>query len=139
MADLTIISGGQTGVDTAAIKAAIALKIPYRGWVPNGFTNEVGMIAEQYHANLRETPSPENAQRTEWNMRDADIILTILRGPPDTAVGGTKLGVNFGQVGGKSMYFEQKNLEGLTLDSFAIAKRSGVKSAPSQCSVYFFS
>jgi hypothetical protein len=93
MPRLTIISGGQSGVDTAAIKAAIALHMPYRGWVPRGFTNEAGMIAEEYRVNLRETPSSENAQRTEWNLRDADMILTILRGSQDKAVGGTRSGL----------------------------------------------
>ena len=33
---LTIVSGGQTGVDRAALDVAIELGIPYRGWCPKG-------------------------------------------------------------------------------------------------------
>ena len=31
-----IVSGGQTGVDRAALDAAIAAGLPYRGWCPKG-------------------------------------------------------------------------------------------------------
>lgn len=92
-------------MDTAALKSAIKLQVPYRGWVPRGFTNETGVISEDYRVNLRDTPSPENAQRTEWNMRDADMILTLLRGSRDKAVGGTKLGVDVGVGAAKPMCF----------------------------------
>ena len=63
------------------------------------------MIAEEYRANLRETPSSENAQRTEWNLRDADMILTILRGSQDKAVGGTRSGLEVAANALKPMCF----------------------------------
>lgn len=100
-----IITGAQTGVDTAAIRATISVSLPYTGWVPQGFTNEAGLISPAYIPNLHETPSTVNSQRTEWNMRDADVVLTILRGPSDRAVGGTKLGVDIAERERKEMCF----------------------------------
>ena len=37
-----IVSGGQTGVDRAGLEAAIALGLPYGGWVPKGRIAETG-------------------------------------------------------------------------------------------------
>jgi hypothetical protein len=72
-----IISGGQTGVDRAALDVAIELGIPIGGWCPRGRRAEDGRIPRCYR--LRETPSDRYAQRTAWNVRDADatLILTI--------------------------------------------------------------
>jgi hypothetical protein len=102
---LTIISGAQTGVDTAAIKAAIKLQIPYKGWVPLGFTNEAGPIQQEFRANLQETPSLDNAQRTEWNVRESDFVLTVLRSSPESVKGGTKWAVNVAKQIGKEICF----------------------------------
>jgi len=44
-----IISGGQTGVDRAALDAAIELGIPPGGWVPKGRKAEDGKLPEKYH------------------------------------------------------------------------------------------
>lgn len=65
-----IISGGQTGADRAALDFAIAHDIPHGGWCPSGRLAEDGRIPSRYQ--LRETPSPDYAQRTEWNVRDSD-------------------------------------------------------------------
>ena|SRR6266480_576734 len=85
---LTIVTGAQTGVDSAAIETAIKLKLPYTGWVPRGYTNESGPILPNHRPHFTETPSQNNAQRTEWNIRDADCVLTILRGQPEKVTGG---------------------------------------------------
>lgn len=85
MSPLITISGGQSGVDRAALDAAIALGIPYAGWCPKGgwvedFPAPPGLLTLYPH--LRETPSADPAQRTEWNVRDADatVILTDAAG-----------------------------------------------------------
>ncbi len=72
-----IVSGGQTGVDRAALDFAIAHGIPYGGWCPRGRLAENGIIQSGYA--LRETPDTDYPQRTEWNVRDSDgtVIFTI--------------------------------------------------------------
>lgn len=75
-----IISGGQTGVDRAALDVALALNIPCGGWCPRGRKAEDGIIASRYP--LDETPSAEYSQRTEWNVRDSDATLVVTRGQP---------------------------------------------------------
>lgn len=83
-----IVSGGQTGVDRAALDAARALGLPGGGWCPRGRQAEDGPIDERYP--LRETPSSDYPQRTEWNVRDSDGTLVLTRGRPS---GGTALTV----------------------------------------------
>ena len=73
-----IISGGQTGVDRAALDAAIELGITGGGWCPKGRASEDGPIPDRYP--LTETPFADPAQRTEWNVRDADATLIIAQG-----------------------------------------------------------
>lgn len=75
---LKVISGGQTGVDRAALDVAIALNLPCGGWCPKDRRSESGPIPAHYP--LQETPSAEYEQRTEWNVRDSDgtLILTYL-------------------------------------------------------------
>lgn len=75
-----IVSGGQTGVDRAALDVALELGLPCGGWCPKGRTAEDGTIAPCYP--LRETPSDVYAQRTEWNVRDSDGTLVLTKGRP---------------------------------------------------------
>jgi predicted Rossmann-fold nucleotide-binding protein len=72
---MKIISGAQTGVDRAALDAAIDQGIDHGGWCPNGRLAEDGIISDKY--NLIETPSSRYDERTEWNVRDSDATLII--------------------------------------------------------------
>jgi hypothetical protein len=81
-----LVSGGQTGVDRAALDAALAAGIPVGGWCPRGRLAEDGVIPDHYP--LTETPEPDPAQRTAWNVRDSDGTLILHRGP---LAGGTAL------------------------------------------------
>jgi len=83
-----LVSGGQTGVDCAALDVALELGIPCGGWCPKGRWAENGEIPAKYP--LVETPSDDVAQRTEWNARDSDGTLVITEGE---TVGGTTLTV----------------------------------------------
>lgn len=84
-----IHSGGQTGVDRAALDAALTAGMPVGGWCPQGRRAEDGPIPPRYP--LRETPTPEYAERTAWNVRDADATLVLTRGTP---TGGTATTIN---------------------------------------------
>lgn len=78
---MRILSGGQTGVDRAALDAAVEKRLSYGGWCPKGGRAEdmpepPGLLALYPH--LRETPLTEPAQRTEWNVRDADRLMILV-------------------------------------------------------------
>ena len=85
-----IVSGGQSGVDRAALDVALSVGTQCGGWCPKGRRAEDGAIPPRYR--LRETPSPEYRQRTEWNVRDSDGTLVIAWGQP---AGGTALALRY--------------------------------------------
>src|SRR5260221_10992589 len=76
-----IVSGGQTGVDRAALDVALEQGIACGGWCPRGRRAEDGPLDERYP--LQETPWDGYPQRTEWNVRDSDATLILSRGTPD--------------------------------------------------------
>lgn len=78
---MKLISGGQSGVDRAALDVALARGSGYGGWCPKGgwaedFPEPPGLLAK--YPDLRETPLADPAQRTEWNIRDADACLIVV-------------------------------------------------------------
>jgi len=73
-------------VDRAALDAALALNMPCGGWCPKGRRAEDGIIDARYP--LKETPSNQYEQRTEWNVRDSDGTLILIKGELE---GGTNL------------------------------------------------
>ena len=75
---MKIVSGGQTGVDRAALDVALELGIECGGWCPAGRWAEDGAIDARYP--LRETPSADPAERTERNVRDSDGTLLLTGG-----------------------------------------------------------
>ena len=79
-----IISGGQTGVDRAALDMAIRLGVAHGGWVPKGRLAEDGTLPSYYQ--LQEMPTEDYQARTEKNVMDSDGTLLISRGSP---TGGT--------------------------------------------------
>src|SRR5437870_10377236 len=76
-----IISGGQTGVDRAALDVALELGLPCGGWCPRGRRAEDGPIPERYP--LQEMKSPAYPPRTARNVRDSDGTVILTRGQPD--------------------------------------------------------
>jgi hypothetical protein len=72
-----IVSGGQTGVDRAALDAAIELGIPHGGWCPRGRLAEDGKIPRKYQ--LQEADSRSYYVRTQKNVQDSDGTLVLYR------------------------------------------------------------
>ena len=91
-----IVSGGQTGVDRAALDAALRLAFPCGGWCPLGRLAEDGPLPPRYP--LRETPARDYAERTRWNVRDSDGTLILCSGEPE---GGTALTIVFARIEGR--------------------------------------
>ena len=75
-----IVSGGQTGVDRAALDFAIAHGIEHGGWCPLGRLAEDGTIPDCYR--LKEIANASYSERTERNVIDSDGTLIIARGLP---------------------------------------------------------
>jgi predicted Rossmann-fold nucleotide-binding protein len=76
-----IISGGQTGVDRAALDVALELGIPCGGWCPKGRRAEDGVIPAKYP--VQENKSTEYPPRTAMNVRVSDGTLVLTHGEPD--------------------------------------------------------
>ncbi len=73
-----IISGGQTGVDRAALDVALKHKISCGGWCPRGRWAENGPIPKKYP--LQETTSVNTEERTKMNVKNSDGTLILIAG-----------------------------------------------------------
>jgi len=72
---ITIISGGQTGVDRGALDAALALGNPCGGWCPDGRMAEDGVIPDIYPLQVLEGSGYR--KRTKKNVIDSDATVII--------------------------------------------------------------
>lgn len=72
---LKIISGGQTGVDRAALDFALNNGLNCGGWCPLGRKSEDGIISEKYP--LLETKTSKYSERTKLNVQISDGTLLI--------------------------------------------------------------
>jgi hypothetical protein len=93
---IRVVSGGQTGVDRAALDVALELGIPCGGWCPRGRRAGDGAVPAVYP--LAETPTANYRQRTAWNVRDSDATLVLAWGRP---TGGTSFTVETCRAQGK--------------------------------------
>ena len=96
---LTVVSGGQTGVDRAALDSARAAGLEIGGWCPKGRRAEDGPIAAIYP--LRETASADYAERTRRNVEDSDA--TLILAPSAALADGTRLTADFARAAGKAL------------------------------------
>lgn len=87
---MKIISGGQTGVDRAALDVALKHGIESGGWCPAGRLDECGRIPDRYP--VKELQDAGFAERTLQNVKDSDGTLII---HPGKLSGGTEQTVRF--------------------------------------------
>jgi len=85
-----IISGGQTGVDRAALDAALKHGIECGGWCPAGRLDEFGTIPDRYP--VKELEHGSLVERTMQNVKDSDATVIIYF---DKLRGGTEQTVRF--------------------------------------------
>jgi len=97
-----VISGGQSGVDRAALDAAMDAGITVGGWCPRGRRAVDGVIPAKYP--LQETRGKSSQTRTKWNVRDSDATLIICRDEP---TGGTALTIKQCEALNKPYYLYQ--------------------------------
>src|SRR5438034_11558153 len=72
---LKIISGGQTGVDRAALDVALKHRIKCGGWCPAGRTDEDGKIPDRYALKELKKGGPE--ERTLRNVQESKGTIVI--------------------------------------------------------------
>jgi len=97
-----IVSGGQTGVDRAALEFGRRAGIPIGGWCPaRGWAEDQveppGLLA--LYPELQATPSLDPRQRTRWNVRDSDATLVLVR--TRAASSGTALTIEIAEQSGR--------------------------------------
>ena len=97
VANVKIVSGGQTGVDRGALEAATALGLDFGGWAPYGWIAEDGTVPAQYRERMQEHPAmggraQDYRERTKANVRDSHATLILVDSLPLS--GGTKLTEN---------------------------------------------
>ena len=87
---MKIISGGQTGIDRAALDVALAHGIDCGGWCPAGRLDEFGRIPDRYP--VRELGGGGFTERTLQNVKDSDGTIIVY---PGKLSGGTEQTVRF--------------------------------------------
>ena len=90
MKALKIISGGQTGVDRAALDVALRHGIECGGWCPAGRLDEFGKIPDHYP--IQQLQGGSFTERTLQNVKNSDGTVVIY---PVELRGGTEQSVRF--------------------------------------------
>ncbi len=96
---LRIISGGETGVDRAALDFALENQIDCFGWCPKGRKAEDGVIPNIYP--LKEAATSGYEKRTLKNVEESQGLMVFVDGEPDN---GTILAIDHAEKKNKPIY-----------------------------------
>lgn len=101
---LKLISGGQTGVDRAALDFAVRNGIDYGGWCPRGGLAEdmptpPGLLA--HYPQLKETETTDYLERTRLNVKHSSASLIISPNRELATTGGTGYTIEYAERIGK--------------------------------------
>ena len=112
---IKIVSGGQSGVDRAALDFAIRHSYPYGGWCPRGglaedYPDSPGLLKD--YPLLRATSSSDYMERTELNVRDSDATLIIAMQIKEARSGGTGATQRFAKQHNKPFFVACLDEEG---------------------------
>lgn len=94
---VAVRSGGQSGADRGSMDAALSCGVAVVGWSPAGgwaedYPDPPGV--RELYPQMRETPSHDVAQRTEWNIRDSSCCI-VLNTSERSVSRGTDIGYTF--------------------------------------------
>jgi hypothetical protein len=95
--NLSIISGGHTGIDRMGLEVALELGLPTGGTAPKDYRTEDGPDHSLVTFGLREHSKPANVQRTHQNVMDSDGTVLY----SDTESRGCKATIGFCQRANK--------------------------------------
>lgn len=92
-----IVSGGQTGVDQAALSMAKDAGIAIGGWCPKGGLDANGVNVLPVYSELKEATTTNPDERTQLNIEDSDgtLIIVPCMPLPVSIVDGTRLTIDY--------------------------------------------
>lgn len=123
---MTVISGGQTGVDQAALRAAISCGLRTGGYAPKGWLTEDGPAHWLADYGLVECPDPGYAARTHANVLRADATLLLVCGIIGYGSRGSRLVSGLACAAGKTLIVVDLDRQP---DAAATAHRIAVEAA----------
>ncbi len=99
---MKVISGGQTGVDRAALDAALACGLEIGGYCPAGRRAEDGRIPDRYP--LVEMVGTDYQVRTRRNIEAADATLVLVTDDRQAQTSGTRFTLTCLERGSRRRY-----------------------------------
>lgn len=120
-----IVSGGQTGVDRAALDAAIRNNIPHGGWCPKGRLAENNTTIPEFY-DLIETVESDVSIRTKLNIRDSSGTLILIPKWPNEIKDGTILTIDEAKIQKKPYYIVNLSAENNYHDIYSWIKENKI-------------